>query len=902
MVTLVVRCSLRVLCLMVLLLGPSRVARADAWKQIGPDGGTVGPVAIDPVTPSTVYAGTDGGVFKSTDGGISWGLVGLAGTRVPALAVDPSAPAHIFASSWAGWTQEQPVQGYIYQSTDGGITWMKSVGPDFVSYIVIDAARSTVYASGGCLFKSADNGVTWQKITCWLGGSFAFDPLSPSTAYAVSTQGEGLYKTTDGGVNWHNVSLQQETTLAVDPVNPSTVYYGPSKSTDGGSTWSSLGITSPIAVFAIAPESPATLYAGTRGGGLLKSSDAGATWSSVSSANVTSVAIASSQATTMYAGVAWPDIGGVLKSMDAGDSWTGPNALHLASLQVLRVAVDPLTPTTLYSCTDRALFKTTDGGTSWSSILDLSGGGYGFVIIDPSNPASLYAGMGGRSWKSTDAGADWTSIPVPGYLLAIDPQSPSTLYAAFPGLSRSTDGGATWTTMNATVPSNAITLAVDPVTLGTLYAANDKGGIYGGLLKSTDAGVTWTAVNHGLPQTAASPPIFISAITIAPSGTLYVGEWGRGLFRSTDAGASWAPINRGLPVNRFSGHDAGAFTSIAVDALDPSSVYAGIEDAGVFRSTDGGDSWTAFNAGLLDLRDPWVTVSAQPAGSTLYVGTEGSSTFKRSGGCAADADCDDANDCTTDVCDLASGTCSHTVVADGAACADGVTCTTVGTCSSGVCVAERPDLTSCSDDLIVGPRPGPRACAQEWFAVPPPPSGYGAPNKYTCMDDDPSCDFGTLGDHACTFRLAMCFNIAETRFSCTPTDVARVQMLQPSSNSRDPVQLANRKALLTAVSGLGGRTVGRCTNAGMHRLFCRQDADCDTQAGKGDGRCPPLSIIFDAPLTATDACTTLVDTKVPLKRIRGQLRTTTQTLQIKTTPSAGLVTTSSFSLVCQPMQ
>ena len=91
--------------LMILLLaaGLSGIAQAgtNVWTPIGPEGGTINTLAIDPTTPSTLYAGTNGGVFKSTDGGAHWGAVntGLTNLTVLALAIDPAAPNTIYAGT-----------------------------------------------------------------------------------------------------------------------------------------------------------------------------------------------------------------------------------------------------------------------------------------------------------------------------------------------------------------------------------------------------------------------------------------------------------------------------------------------------------------------------------------------------------------------------------------------------------------------------------------------------------------------------------------------------------------------------------------------------------------------------------------------------------------------------------
>ena len=79
-------------------------AGTNVWTSNGPEGGTIRALAIDPATPTTLYAGTYGGVFKSTDGGGSWSAVntGLTNTEVSALAIDPATPTTLYAGTYGG--------------------------------------------------------------------------------------------------------------------------------------------------------------------------------------------------------------------------------------------------------------------------------------------------------------------------------------------------------------------------------------------------------------------------------------------------------------------------------------------------------------------------------------------------------------------------------------------------------------------------------------------------------------------------------------------------------------------------------------------------------------------------------------------------------------------------------
>src|SRR5215213_2054963 len=143
---------------------PSQLTSSSSWMSTGPDGGRVQTLAIDPVNPNTIYAGTDnGGVFKSTNGGNLWtkASIGLTGSLVSvrALAINPSNPSIIYAGI------ANP--GGIFKSIDGSGSWHQVDGgifSNFVDALAIDPNNSsTVYAGvrGDGVFKSTNGGESW---------------------------------------------------------------------------------------------------------------------------------------------------------------------------------------------------------------------------------------------------------------------------------------------------------------------------------------------------------------------------------------------------------------------------------------------------------------------------------------------------------------------------------------------------------------------------------------------------------------------------------------------------------------------------------------------------------------------------------------------------------------------
>jgi len=228
------------------------------------------------------------------------------------------------------------------------------------------------------------------------------------------------------------------TLTAVDPANPSNVYAaaaegGLYKSTDGGETWatadSGLGALWVLGI-AIDPSGTSTMYLAT-GGGVYKSGDGAQSWSAINSGlqgntNIRGIAVDPTDSNVLYAGAERAGTsGGVFKSVDGGASWF-ESSVGLTNRDVWTLALAPSDAQTLYVGTAfgsaPGLFKTSDGAQSWSPT-SLSGQ-IRFVSIDPNDSNTVYAGtLGGlpRSYKSSDGGASWSELTrLPPYVSSSD--------------------------------------------------------------------------------------------------------------------------------------------------------------------------------------------------------------------------------------------------------------------------------------------------------------------------------------------------------------------------------------------------------------------------------------------------------------------------------------------------
>jgi photosystem II stability/assembly factor-like uncharacterized protein len=605
----------------------STVARAGAgvWTSGGPYGGEVMALAINPANPATLYAGTNGGVFKSNDSGGTWAVAGLTNLEVYALAINPSTPTTLYAGTNDG----------IFKSIDSGRTWAntKRVAFQYKALAINPSTPTTLFAgSTGGLFKSTDAGGTWVDtgLTVYTT-ALAINPAIPSTVYA-GTRCSGVFKSTDSGATWAAANTGMPgmvvNTLAINPATPTTLYAAGIecgtwqtggvvfKSTDSGGTWvaANTGLTNlNVLALAINPANPATLYAGTDFGGVFKSTDSGGTWAAVNTGltnlGVLALAINPSTPTTLYAGTG---SGGVFKSTDSAGTWGAANT-GLTNLNVLALAINPATPATLYAGLGGGVgvFKSINSGGTWAAAsTGLAIENVFALTVNPSIPTTLYAVTDqGGVFKSTDSGGTW----VANYLqnvgsfraLAINPAIPTTLYAgtAGNGIFKSTDSGGTWVAANTGLTNVFVyALAINPANPATLYAGTEGGGVF----RSTDSGGTWAAVNTGLAN------LNVNALAINPTtpATLYAGTGG-GVFKSTDFGGTWAATNTGLTNLNV--------LALAINPSTPTTLYAGTGGGGVFTSTDSGGTWAAANRGLTNLSVN--ALALDPTGATtLYAG------------------------------------------------------------------------------------------------------------------------------------------------------------------------------------------------------------------------------------------------------------------------------------------
>ena len=396
----------------------------------------------NPSRPSTVYAGTDEGVFKSVDAGASWSAInrGLASRTVYALAVDPSHTDVLYA----GCIQS----GGVFKSIDGGGTWFAArSGLDVTETCLLAQGRgaASVYAATG------------EEVFAYRGGRWAQNRLCVGGSRRRG--GVGVGRGPQGPRDDLCRDEKRQRVLAARAYLPEY---------NGGATWSA--------------------------------ADAGVKMSRFRNlGGVRDLAVDPSS------GAVWAVADGVFTSYDSGTSWTEVR-WNNASLDFSRTVIDATRAGTLYLLRLDHLLKSTDRGTTWAfadkGLVGYRGGeSISSVVVHPATPDVLYASRTSSSnskdrhalYRSTDGGTSW--VPLASGLgrngltcLAIDPGDPRTLLgSAGESVLRSVDGGVTWSKTGGLPASGSIRAIVfETARRATVYASTTSG-----VFVSADAGITW---------------------------------------------------------------------------------------------------------------------------------------------------------------------------------------------------------------------------------------------------------------------------------------------------------------------------------------------------------------------------------------------------------------------------
>jgi photosystem II stability/assembly factor-like uncharacterized protein len=611
-----------------------QLQKAYVWDRMGgPLGGLGYDVRMRPGTPGVMYVSDAwAGVFKSVDGGSSWQPANQGidnrrgGTRdaIPifCLTVDPHQPETI----WVGNLNERGV----YRTDNGGQNWFRREngiaekdGLTVRGFTVHPKNRNTVFM-GAEIISTAWNKKLNNSNKALTGKNFD------------KTMGV-LYKTTDGGQSWTAVRYFDNLVryIWIDPKNPNIMYL-------------STGIFDREARNTDAK-------AGTPGGvGVFKSTDGGATWSPANNGlgnlYVGSLFMHPTNPQILLAGTGcnpWQQSAGVYLTTDGAQSWKQT----LPGDVITAVEFAESDPKIAYAGSSSRIYRSPDGGLTW---VPMTPGKHwwgppgiraGWPIdfqVDPKHSDRVFANAyGGGNFLSDDGGATWADASQ-GYTgaqirdIAVAPGG-TVWAAARSGIFVSSDGGRTWAGMNypPAMQLDWPLVTVDPgnphhVLGGTLWNAL--------LFERRGARGKWRLAHQlKLPQ---GERVGFTALIFAPSngevawaGTGGVASFGQlkndlpgmGVYRSTDGGATWSPANDLL--------SQGAHVkALLVDPADDSRLWAATSTHGVLFTTNNGGSWLRLNRGLPEDAGA-LSIAARPGkDGELFVGLDRAGLYRSTDG------------------------------------------------------------------------------------------------------------------------------------------------------------------------------------------------------------------------------------------------------------------------------
>jgi photosystem II stability/assembly factor-like uncharacterized protein len=364
------------------------------------------------------------------------------------------------------------------------------------------------------------------------------------------------------------------------------------------------------AVSAMKEDDKLTVYIGSASGGVWKSMNGGTTYKPVfdkqGAQSIGAIAIDPSAPKTIWVGTgeSWTrnsvSIGdGIYKSTDGGDNWA--NVGLKDSERIAKILVDPKDGNTVYACApgklwsdsdERGVFKTTDGGKTWTKILKGGNSSTGCSMISMSSRDSkiIFAGM----WEFRRKG--WTFRSG-----GEGPTAPSGS-----GLLLTTDGGATWTDLDGKSakglppkPWGRVAVTIAPSNPNVVYALIES--TQSGLFRSDDGGKTWQPRDRS--QWMVWRPFYFANLIVDPKNENRLYKTDLALIRSDDGGKSFSAISSAAH---------GDFHDVWIDPDDTNHIVAG-DDGGVWYSYDGGSTWwkgenlpiSQFYHVSVDMEDPY---------------------------------------------------------------------------------------------------------------------------------------------------------------------------------------------------------------------------------------------------------------------------------------------------------
>ena len=621
-----------------------------SWEVVGPGGGDVRALVIDPKDKDRIYISTlDGQLHTSADGGKTWRL--LVNFNSPQLVLDQlmvdSQDSNILYTS--GHRHKQA--GGFYKSTDGGATWKESKDLKNSSiHSMTQSEKSPNILMAGTIdgvWVSRDKGDNWKKISSGTMpiniDSMAIDPRNDDTIFAGTWW--RAYKSTDSGKNWRlikNGMIDDSDVFAItiDPRDPdhlvASACSGIYESNNNGERWQKLqGIPSQsrrTRSIVQHPSIPGTIYAGTTEG-FWMTNNGGKTWKLTTQRDleINSIGVHPNAPNRVFLGT---NNYGVLVSNDGGKSFKPTND-NFTSRLTYSVTPDIQQPNRFYATTQNTatgggfVFISSDAGKTWNQAksLDVSRVSPYAILQDKVSPNILYLGSNIGMFRSFDRGETWAQLTAPKpakptrrarrgkakpaptpeletpglvkvieekvKVLAYTEDGKNGIFAGTDnGLYRSYDVAKGWEklSLGEGINENVFVVHSSPNQPDTIWVGTATSGV----LVSHDNGTTWQQISgKNTPPTNAP----ISSIMVDPqnSENIYVGT-SQTFYLSRDSGKSWTRRGGNLPL--------GNYTSILINPNNSDELFISSalqSDGGVFYSSDAGMNWDRLDSKELKL-------------------------------------------------------------------------------------------------------------------------------------------------------------------------------------------------------------------------------------------------------------------------------------------------------------
>jgi len=566
---------------------------------------------------SNIFAGTESGVYLSTDNGSSWIAANMGiKTSIISLAVSGN---NIFAGTlYLG----------IYLSKDNGNSWMpvnnglphpvKDPAIKNINSIVVKGTILFAGTTDAGVFISTNNGSTWSE-SGMQTSSINSLAVSGNNIYAATSF--GVYLSSDDGLTWtaRNNGLIGKYVNSF-AVNETTVYaatnYGLFKSTDNALNWTSeSGKLSGYNITSVA-FSDTNIFVATSNGGTFLSANNGGSWVTINNGlnglNINTLAI---NGNIVLAGTK----GGMYQTSNKWSNWTEINKGMVKNISVGALALEGknILAGTGNFYYQGSVYLSFNNGTNWINLnIGLFSSSVNALVVSGD---SVFAGTSYGLFLSTNNGSSWNPVNlsmINASIYTMVKSGTKFFIGTDGGVFFSSDNGKTWVLANngLTDFTNYPNVS-DLLISGTnIFAAVNSGGNELGVFRSSDNGSHWIEVNNGLPLTVSA---------LAKSGDKIFAGTSEGMYMSSNNGVSWVEANNGLPdllgevISSIVVTDGPIFITYQAQ-------YLGGPSFGVYVSKDNGTNWSAVNNGLSSLDIGSLIVSD----NYIYAGTGDAGVWK----------------------------------------------------------------------------------------------------------------------------------------------------------------------------------------------------------------------------------------------------------------------------------